>query len=153
MRRLGLRGISEKKRKQFSFDLSMEKLRIHYDPKSPTKAYSEIGFFLKGWGFRHSEGSIYESEKALSNYAFNRIMRRMMADLPWFGKCVNVCHVADISSPHDITRRFREHEREIADKDRRLEPKKTRMFERREIAKTQKAKGLQEKKEGNKQRA
>lgn len=132
--------ISEKKRKQFSFDLSVEKLKTHYDSKSPTNAYSEIGSFLKGWGFSHSEGSVYESEEALSNYAFNKIMRRMMADLPWFGKCVKVCHVADISSPHDITRRFRAHE-EGREEDKVLEPVKTRRFKRRAIAKAKNAKG------------
>ena len=100
-------GISDKNRKQFSFDLVQEELRRHYSQASPQNAYAEIGAFLRKEGFRHIEGSVYESKEKFSVYDFNRIMKRLMKTLPWFSRCVGSCHVADISSPHDITQRFR----------------------------------------------
>lgn len=112
MKRAGRMAAGNRTRKQFSFDLVQERLRKHYSSTSPANAYTELRNFLESNGFRHIEGSVYESEKVLSRYRFDDLMRKLMKRFPWFGKCVGSCHVADVSSPHDITQRFRNHVRE-----------------------------------------
>lgn len=72
MKRAGRMAAGNRTRKQFSFDLVQERLRRHYSSTSPANAYTELRDFLESNGFRHIEGSVYESEKVLSKVPLRR---------------------------------------------------------------------------------
>ena len=97
------------KRRQITFDLGENKLKMHYpkplftlNPRYHKKAWGDIAKFMKKQGFEHRQYSVYASQKTMTSVELNILIRNMVKQMPWLNKCLNAIDVTDIGEQHSL---------------------------------------------------
>lgn len=98
-------------RKQITFDLSDQKLKIFYpkpkfsiNPKYHNKAWGDIARFMKKNGFEHRQRSVYASLNPMTRAEVLILVDRMAEKMPWLHKCLNAIDVTNIGRQHSLMR-------------------------------------------------
>lgn len=94
------------KRKQISFDIDTNVARKILGEKGYTKIYAVIRKFMETENWKHIEGSVYMSEKPLSNADIFYMIRDIKKQYPYLEKCIKEIHQADISNVHSLNQYF-----------------------------------------------
>lgn len=97
------------KRRQITFDLGENKLKIYYpkpaftlNPRYHKKAWEDIARFMKKQGFEHRQYSVYASLEPMTSVELNTLIRNMVRQMPWLNKCLNAIDVTDIGEQHSL---------------------------------------------------
>ena len=99
-------------RKQITFDLSQEKLKLFYPRGSSQsenfykKAYSDIQKFMLKNGFSHRQYSVYVSKKGLSQAEVNMLCDSISRVFPWIGNCINEIDITAIGKNYSLKQRI-----------------------------------------------
>lgn len=95
--------------KQITFDLNQDALSKYYprpklskNPLFYKKAYKDISRFMKKEGFKHTQYSVYVSNKKLYSYNITAMMKRMAKEMPWLSSCVNEIDVTDVGNQYKL---------------------------------------------------
>lgn len=108
------------KQKQVTFDIDVVLLQKHYpDPKHWRKAYTDIKKEFESEGFIWREGSVYVSDKPVSQYGVLQAVIEIKAALPWLKKCMKDIRASDIGEFHDLTDFIKEGNL-VSNKDKKL---------------------------------
>ena len=102
--------MGEKKiRRQITFDLSDDKLKIYYprpkwsmNPSYHKKAWKDIASFMKKRNFEHRQRSVYASQDGLTRVEINALIDSMIQNMPWLCNCLNAIDMTDIGKQHDL---------------------------------------------------
>lgn len=94
------------KRKQISFDIDTSVTRKILGEKGYTAIYAAIRRFMEKENWKHIEGSVYMSEKPLSNADVFYMIRDIKKQYPYLDKCIKEIHQADISNVHSLNQYF-----------------------------------------------
>lgn len=94
------------RRKQFSFDLDTDVCKKILGDKNYTKAYKDIGNFLKENDCSHIEGSVYASNHGLDNMGVVRLLGDLLEKYPYLTKCVKEIHHANVPNIHSLNQYF-----------------------------------------------
>ena len=92
-----------KYRKQFAFDLQTDRntpLLKYYNSRS--EPYDDIFIYMTTHGFLHNQGSVYTSEKRMTDKDVRRFITAMCKELPWLGECSKAFVVTDIGRQHNL---------------------------------------------------
>lgn len=95
-----------KVRKQLSFDLDTNVLKEMFGGEKYTKAYSDIKSFMKKNDCVHIEGSVYMSNRTMSNLEVLNLLADLKEQYPYMTKCVRAIHQANISNIHSLNAEF-----------------------------------------------
>lgn len=88
-------------RKVIFFDLDTNKLKKHLG-KSYTIAYQQIKESLLKNGFRHIQGSVYETKKEVSYAKVVTELVRILDKYPYLKSCIRDIKVSNISKQYDL---------------------------------------------------
>lgn len=94
-----------KKRKQITFDIDTNVAKKILG-KNYTNLYKNIKNFLENKGWKHIEGSVYMSNKALSSTNVSYLIDELLKKYPYLSKCVRDMHQSDISNIHGLHHQF-----------------------------------------------
>lgn len=96
-------------RKQVTFDLHQESLKLYYPHQEPPqneqyykRAYQDIRRFMAANGFEHRQYSVYTSIDKLTTLDIVGLMERMAETFPWLSRCVNEIDVTNIGVQHSL---------------------------------------------------
>lgn len=96
-------------RKQITFDLSENRLKLNYprpkftvNPRYHTKAWSDIAKFMGKQDFEHRQYSVYTSNKPISDLDVNILIQAMVQRMPWLKKCLNAIDVTEVGEQHSL---------------------------------------------------
>lgn len=95
------------KRKQITFDLCQESLKLYYPHASLSdqyykKAYQDIRRFMTDNGFEHRQHSVYISTGKLTTLDVVQLIERLAEAFPWLNGCVDKIDAADIGTQHSL---------------------------------------------------
>lgn len=93
-------------RKQISFDLDTNALKIYYPSESWNNAYEVIRNHMTVNGFRWLQGSVYVSDKPMKPYRVTRVLDELVRKNPWLNVCMRDCRETNIGKEHDINNIF-----------------------------------------------
>lgn len=99
-------------RKQITFDLSQEKLKLFYPRGSSQsenfykKAYSDIQKFMLKNGFAHRQYSVYVSNEGFSQSDINELCDSISRAFPWIGNCINEMDITAIGKNYSLKPRI-----------------------------------------------
>lgn len=102
-------------RKQITFDLSQEKLKLFYPRRNSQsddfykKAYSDIQNFMLKNGFSHRQYSVYISNEAFTYDKINMLCWNLTKRFPWIKECVNEIDVTSINGQFSLKERISEY--------------------------------------------
>ena len=94
------------KKKQLTFDIDTNIAKEILGEKNYTDIYKKIRKFMEGEGWVHIEGSVYMSQKPLSNMQIAHLVYNLNKKYPYITKCVREMHQADISEIHSLNHYF-----------------------------------------------
>lgn len=94
------------KRKQISFDIDTNVTKMILGEQSYTKIYADIRKFMETEDWEHIEGSVYMSEKPLSNADISYMIQDIKRHYPYLEKCIREIHQADVSNVHSLNQYF-----------------------------------------------
>ncbi len=94
------------KRKQISFDVDTKVAKQIFSEKNYTQIYADIRSFMKGKGWKHIEGSVYMSDRSMSNADISYMLRDIKSQYPYLEKCIKEIHQADVSNVHSLNQYF-----------------------------------------------
>ncbi len=94
------------RRKQISFDIDTRVTKVILGEQSYTKIYSDIRGIMERSGWQHIEGSVYMSNRPMSNGDVLYVLDEMKMKFPYLEKCIREIHQADISNVHSLNRYF-----------------------------------------------
>lgn len=94
------------KRKQLTFDIDTSVAKRILGEKSYTKVYADIRRFMKKVGWKHIEGSVYMSNRAIDNVEVAYLIQNIKKQYPYLEKCVREMHQTDISKIHSLNHYF-----------------------------------------------
>ncbi len=100
--------MSNLKRKCIAFDIDTKELKKHYKGSDWHNAYDDIGRFLDKRGFERSQGSVYDSKKAMKNSAIGEIIDDICDKFKWFAPCVKSIRGYDQPKVVDYTKQATE---------------------------------------------
>lgn len=92
----------ELSRKAVNFDLSEEKLKIHYPKKNYRQAWYDINSFFTAHGFLHRQKSGYVSENAMSDLQFFEFINEVFNKFPWLAQCADTIDVTNVGKTYDL---------------------------------------------------
>lgn len=105
----GLSMANTGSRKQITFDLRQESLKLYYPHQEPPqneqyykKAYQDIRRFMAANGFEHRQYSVYTSINKLTTLDVVGLMERLAEAFPWLSRCVNEIDVTNIGVQHSL---------------------------------------------------
>lgn len=93
-------------RKQITFDLDTNALKIYYPTESWNNAYEIIRKHMIKNGFRWLQGSVYVSENNMKPYHVTRVLDELIKKNPWLNICMRDCRETNIGKEHDINDLF-----------------------------------------------
>ena len=76
------------KRKCIAFDMDTKELKERYTNGNWHNAYEDIGKFLAKKGFERSQGSVYDSKKAMKSSNLGSIINQLSKKFKWFAPSV-----------------------------------------------------------------
>lgn len=94
------------KRKQLSFDLDIHVCKKILGDANYTKAYKDMRKFFESNDCTHIEGSVYMSNKGMSNLDILHTVSDLLTEYPYLSKCIRSMHQADISNVHSLEEYF-----------------------------------------------
>ncbi|MBR5970898.1 MAG: hypothetical protein IK016_11230 [Lachnospiraceae bacterium] len=92
-------------RKQIAFDLDTKLLKSIYCEKTGkhyTRAYYDLGAYLKKRGFLWRQGSVYESQGGMSFYEVAIVTTGAVKNLPWLSECTRDIVATNIGARHSL---------------------------------------------------
>ncbi len=98
--------VSSNKIKQVAFDVDTRVTKKILGDKKYTQIYKDIRTFMENNGFTHIQGSVYLSEKPMSNTRVHILVRQMLADKPYILKCVRTMTQTDVGKRYDMDALF-----------------------------------------------
>ena len=78
----------EKKLKSIAFDLDTKALKEVYTKSDWHNAYNDINSYLDEKGFKHSQGSVYDSTTKFSDEGLGKLIEKMCEKITWLPQCV-----------------------------------------------------------------
>ena len=84
--------------------MDTKELKKHYKGSDWHNAYDDIGRFLDKRGFERSQGSVYDSKKAMKNSAIGEIIDDICDKFKWFAPCVKSIRGYDQPKVVDYTK-------------------------------------------------
>lgn len=93
------------KRKQITFDIDTNVAKKILG-KSYNNLYTNIKNFMKSKDWEHIEGSVYMSNKPLSNTKVSYLLDELLKKYPYLTKCIRDMHQSDISNIHGLHDHF-----------------------------------------------
>lgn len=100
--------MSNLKRKCIAFDMDTKELQNHYTNGDWHNAYEDIGKFLAQKGFERSQGSVYDSKKAMRNADIGEIIDDICNKFEWFIPSVKSIRGYDQPKIVDYTEQIKE---------------------------------------------
>lgn len=97
----------KKSRKQIAFDLDTNLLKIYYPNQSWNQAYYDIKIHMLKNGFSWVQGSVYISNKKITNFRVANILEELAEKNPWLNICMRDCRESNIEKEHNVTHIFR----------------------------------------------
>lgn len=94
-----------KKRKQITFDIDTNVAREILG-NNYTNLYLNIKKFMETNDWRHIEGSVYMSNKPLTNPDVSYLLDDLLENYPYLTKCIRDMHQSDISNIHSLENHF-----------------------------------------------
>ena len=96
--------MSELKRKVINFDLDTKALKENYKKGDWHNAYNDIKYFMEKNGFKHRQGSSYESINPMSKKQITSFVQKMATELSWLAKCLDNRNfdVTDIGNQYSV---------------------------------------------------
>lgn len=94
------------KKKQISFDVDTKVSKQIFGERGYTQIYADIRRFMEKKGWKHIEGSVYMSDRSLSNVDISYMIRDIKKQYPYLEKCIKEIHQADISNVHSLNQYF-----------------------------------------------
>ena len=80
--------IDTKRLKTIAFDLDTKALQEYYLKDTWQNAYADITTFLAKKGFKHSQGSVYDSITKFSDNEIGDLIEKMGKKLIWLPHCI-----------------------------------------------------------------
>lgn len=78
-------------------------MKVHYPKKLLwRKGYFDIRSFFKKHGFKHLQGSMYESLYSITDKDVYYTSFMLAKECPWINFCVNKYHVTNIGDQYDL---------------------------------------------------
>lgn len=108
----------EIRKKCISFDMDTHKMEQEYYKSAWRNGYADIGKFLKGYGFVcHRQGSLYETDKIMSDRQALKIVDKLCDKYPWFAESVRDVEIYDKCKKVSVTPILKKH-RKMLEKNR-----------------------------------
>ncbi|EOB3876112.1 VapD [Campylobacter upsaliensis] len=79
---------NSKKLKSIAFDLDTKALKENYTKGDWHNAYNDINSYLNERGFKHTQGSVYDSTTKFSDEELGDLIEKMCEKLTWLPQCV-----------------------------------------------------------------
>ncbi|HEP3232637.1 TPA: VapD, partial [Campylobacter upsaliensis] len=79
---------NSKKLKSIAFDLDTKALKENYTKGDWHNAYNDINSYLNEKGFKHTQGSVYDSTTKFSDEELGDLIEKMCEKLTWLPQCV-----------------------------------------------------------------
>ena len=79
---------NSKKLKSIAFDLDSKALKENYTKGDWHNAYNDINSYLNEKGFKHTQGSVYDSTTQFSDDELGSLIQKMAKKLTWLPQCV-----------------------------------------------------------------
>lgn len=95
-----------KTKKQITFDLDTNALKIYYPSESWNNAYEVIRNHMTANGFRWLQGSVYVSDKTMPSYQVARVLDELITKNPWLNVCMRDCRETNIGKEHNKNHMF-----------------------------------------------
>ncbi|MCL2591970.1 MAG: hypothetical protein FWD82_01270 [Defluviitaleaceae bacterium] len=95
-------------RKQVAFDLDTKALEEYYPSKSWNEAYEVIKRHMLKYGFLWQQGSVYVSEKSMTNIGVYYVIDQLIEKNQWLNICMRDCRQSNISRESNLSNRFDE---------------------------------------------
>jgi virulence-associated protein VapD len=89
-----------KTRKQITFDLDTNALKIYYPTESWNNAYDVVRRHMEKNGFHWIQGSVYVSDKEMSSYRVTKVLSELIAKHSWLNPCMRDCRETNIGKEH-----------------------------------------------------
>ncbi|WP_315375871.1 hypothetical protein [Oribacterium sinus] len=93
-------------RKQITFDLDTNALKIYYPSENWNNAYEIIRKHMTSNGFKWLQGSVYVSEKPIQAYHITRILDELIQKNSWLNVCMRDCRETTIGKEYDLNNLF-----------------------------------------------
>lgn len=94
------------RRKQLTFDIDTKVAKEILGKSNYTTAYSNIKSYMKSRRWIHIEGSVYMSQKPMSNTMVALFISDLKKQYPYLSKCIRNIHQSDISNIHSLDHLF-----------------------------------------------
>lgn len=88
-------------RKQISFDLDTNALKLYYPSSSYNNAYEVIKRHMLKNGFYWLQGSVYISKKPILSSEVTAILDELSVKNSWLNKCMGDCRETNIGKEHN----------------------------------------------------
>lgn len=95
-----------KSRKQITFDLDTHAMQEYYPSRNWNYGYEIIKRNMEQNGFVWLQGSVYVSQKPMSNFQVQNLIRNLVKENPWLNKCMRDCRETNIGREHDLNHMF-----------------------------------------------
>jgi len=108
----------DKSRKYISFDFKVDNLKNIYSVltgKTYTEAYRDFGSYLCNNGFRHVQGSCYDSVNEVNVMNVQLILSKFATDNKWFPYCLTDLNVTNIGKVYNLNNLFQNQAVDIFD--------------------------------------
>lgn len=83
-------------RKQITFDLDTNALKIYYPSKSWTNAYNVIKNHMENNGFAWIQGSVYMSHNPMLSRTVSSVLKELISNNKWLNLCMRDCRETEI---------------------------------------------------------
>lgn len=83
-------------RKQITFDLDTNALKIYYPSKSWTNAYNVIKNHMENNGFAWIQGSVYISHNPMLSRTVSSVLKELISNNKWLNLCMRDCRETEI---------------------------------------------------------
>ena len=99
--------MSRKYKKEITFDLITEELKIKFGIKNYTKGYRLLQRYLTNNDFEHRQGSVYCSFKVTNVLELAIILAKLRKACPWLKKCLRRMDIANVGLLHEVTKVYK----------------------------------------------
>lgn len=89
-----------KTRKQLTFDLDTNALKMYYPSKNWNNAYNVIRTHMENRNFSWLQGSVYVSDKPVTSYNIAKVLKELVEKNNWLNLCMRDCRETDIGREH-----------------------------------------------------
>lgn len=83
-------------KKQITFDLDTNALKLYYPSKSWTNAYNVIKKHMENNGFTWIQGSVYISQKPMLSRNVSSVLKELIKNNKWLNLCMKDCRETEI---------------------------------------------------------